>query len=83
MRHAAQREGLNDAQLADGCGKFLERRLVERGAGLFGVGRNLFDGDFVDGRRTACLYVVHGDERVESATQGVALVLTVHSREIS
>ena len=43
---ALDRHGLDDAQLANRVGQFVERLLVELRAGLRGVGNDVRDGDF-------------------------------------
>ena len=70
--HATQCERLDYAKLTDRCGQLLESLFVECAARLVGVGRDLTYADFVDCRRAARLNVVHGNERVESASQGLS-----------
>ena len=69
---AAQCERLDYAQLAYRGGQLLKSLFVECAARLVGVGRDLTYADFVDSRRAARLNVVHGNERVESAPQGLS-----------
>ena len=56
----AQRYGLNDADLPNRVGKFLQRSLVELSAGLVRVGLYLVHGHFVDARRAVCVYFFVG-----------------------
>ena len=56
--HFSERDGLDDTNLSDAFGQFLQGGGVKFPARLVGVGLNATDGHFVDGRRTARMHLL-------------------------
>ena len=55
VAHVTKCDGLHEADLADGVGKFLQRVVVELSSRLVGIRLNVVHPDFLEVRRAVCL----------------------------
>ena len=77
--HLAQGDGLDNTDLANAFGQFLEGRGVKLAARLVGVGLYLRDGHFADGGGTAGVhFLFDGNERIESASERGEFLMGCH-----
>ena len=69
-----ERDGLDDTNLTNAGGQFLQGRFVELPAWLVGIGLYLFNGNLIDRAAALRAHRFGRDQRVKSPSEGVAFL---------